>query len=99
MKTIAIPATKLMIVFRQGELPAIDPARPEFALQLGAVAIRGTVNPKAARKQAAHQGGAVLQGRLTEQNGKLVLTDGGFTFIEPRPPEVAAGAEAKEDGA
>src|SRR5262249_41983509 len=71
MKRIPIQGAKLNIVFRAGELPAIDPNNPEFLLALGAVEIRGKVNAKAARKLAVHQGGAVLQGRLIVEAGKL----------------------------
>jgi hypothetical protein len=46
---------------------------------------------KAARKLAAHAGGAVLQGRLIVEGGKLSLADAGFTWIEPK-------AEATEGG-
>ena len=86
MKVIPVTSAKLSVVFKAGELPAIDPARSEFILQLGAQQIRASVNAKAARKLAAHQGGAVLQGRLVEQGGKLTLLECGFQFLEPKPP-------------
>jgi hypothetical protein len=90
---IHITSAKVNIVFPEGKLPAIDPAAPEFVLELGGVAIRGKVNAKAARKLAAHLGGAVLQGRLVGDAGKLVLLDGGLTFLDPRPATPPAGAE------
>jgi hypothetical protein len=85
MKRIDINAIKANIVFGQGQLPALDPNDPEFTLVLGSVEVRGKVNAKAARKLAQHQGGAVLQGRLLAEGGKLVLLDAGFTWIDPKP--------------
>jgi hypothetical protein len=79
------------IVFPEGKLPAIDPADPAFVLVLGGVEIHGKVNPKAARKLAQHQGGAVLQGKLIVEAGKLSLADAGFTWIEPKAVETEAG--------
>ena len=52
--------------------------------------IHGKVNAKAARKLAAWAGGAVLQGKLIVDDGKLVLADAGFTWIEPKPQAEAA---------
>jgi hypothetical protein len=91
MKRIDINAIKANIVFPEGKLPAIDPARPEFVLALGPVEITARVNPKAARRLAAHQGGAVLQGRLIVENGKLTLADAGFTWIDPKPAAPPTG--------
>jgi hypothetical protein len=85
MKHITITSLKAAIVFRAGELPAIDPADPAFVLVLGGVEISGKVNPKAARKLAQHPGGAVLQGKLVAEGTKLNLLDAGFTFIDPKP--------------
>ena len=83
-------------MFKAGELPRIDPGNPALVLAIGSLRVEGRVNPKAARKLAVHQGGAVLQGRLEEQSGKLVLADAGFTWIEPKPPsaETAEGPTA-----
>src|SRR5262249_58457129 len=107
MKRIPIQSAKMNIVFPEGKLPAIDPARPEFVLVLGTVEIHAKVNAKAARKLAAHPGGAVLQGRLVAEGGRLVLAEAGFTWLDPQaapgpspafqqpppaPPEQAAGA-------
>ena len=78
-------------------MPAIDPARSEFILQLGAQQIRASVNAKAARTLAAHQGGAVLQGRLVEQGGRLVLLECGFQFIEPKPPQPEPQAQQQPE--
>jgi hypothetical protein len=36
MKRVDIASAKLNVVFREGELPAIDPADPSFVLVLGA---------------------------------------------------------------
>jgi hypothetical protein len=94
MKRIDIGSAKLNVVFREGELPAIDPANPEFVLFLGGFQITAKVNAKAARKLATHQGGAVLQGKLVSEGGKLALLDAGFTWIDPKPKaetEAAAG--------
>jgi hypothetical protein len=90
MKRVDIASAKLNVVFREGELPAIVPADPSFVLVLGGLEIVGKVNPKAARKLAQHNGGAVLQGKLVSESGKLVLLDAGFTWIEPKPNADAA---------
>jgi hypothetical protein len=88
---IKVAFVKLSITFRQGELPPIDPADPRFVLELGGLKIAGQVNAKAARKLAAHQGGAVLNARLAaEAGGALLLSECGFTWLEPR---TAAGSE------
>jgi hypothetical protein len=91
MKRIDIPSAKLNVVFPEGKLPGIDPNDPSFTLVLGGFEIRGKVNAKAARKLAAHTGGAVLQGKLIVEGGKLSLAEAGFSWIEPKPQ---AGAEA-----
>jgi hypothetical protein len=90
MKRVDIASAKLNVVFREGELPAIDPADPDFVLVLGGLEIVGKVNPKAARKLAQHNGGAVLQGRLIVEGGKLVLAEAGFSWIEPKAQAQAA---------
>jgi hypothetical protein len=90
MKRIDIASAKLAVVFPAGKLPAIDPNDPSFTLALGGFEIRASVNPKAARKLAAWAGGAVLQGKLIVDDGKLVLADAGFTWIEPKPQAEAA---------
>jgi hypothetical protein len=91
MKRLEIASAKLAVVLPEGKLPAIDPADPGFVLLLGGREIPGKVNPKAARKLAQHRGGAVLQGKLVAQAGKLNLLDAGFTWIDPK-------AEAATDG-
>jgi hypothetical protein len=93
---IPITSAKLNVVFPEGKLPAIDPGAPEFILELGGVAIRGRVNPRAARKLAQHPGGAVLQGKLVAEAGKLVLNDAGFSWIEPKTAAVPATGQADE---
>jgi hypothetical protein len=90
MNRIDIPSAKLAVVFPAGKLPGIDPANPEFVLFLDGFQIHGKVNAKAARKLAQHAGGAVLQGKLTVEGGKLALLDAGFQFIEPKPQAEAA---------
>jgi hypothetical protein len=90
MRRIDIGSAKLAVVFREGKLPAIDPNAPDFVLQMGGHQIVGKVNAKAARKLAAHPGGAVLQGRLIVEAGKLVLVDAGFSWIDPKAPAGAA---------
>jgi len=92
---IDIGSAKLNVVFPEGKLPAIDPNNPSFTLVLGGFEIAGKINPKAARKLAAHAGGAVLQGRLIVEGGKLVLAEAGFTWIDPRPKD---GAEVAAEG-
>ena len=95
MKRIDITSAKLNVVFPEGKLPAIDPNNPSFVLALGGFEIAGKVNPKAARKLAAHAGGAVLQGRLIVEGGKLVLAEAGFSWIDPKLKD---GAEAAAGG-
>jgi hypothetical protein len=98
MRRLDIASAKVSVVFPEGKLPAIDPADPAFVLVLGGVEIAGKVNPKAARKLAAHTGGAVLQGKLVVEGGKLTLLDAGFSWIEPKAAEEpltpAASSEA-----
>jgi hypothetical protein len=91
MTRLEIASAKLNVVFPSGKLPAIDPANPAFVLVLGGVEIAAKINPKAARKLAQHQGGAVLQGRLVAEGGKLSLLDAGFAWIEPRAAESPPG--------
>jgi hypothetical protein len=91
MTRVPIASAKLTCVFHEGKLPAINPDDPQFVLALGGFQIRGKVNTKAARKLAAHTGGAVLQGKLVPGPGWLQLEDAGFSWIDPRP-----GAEAIE---
>jgi hypothetical protein len=95
MKRVDIASAKLNVVFREGELPAIDPADPDFVLVLGGLEIVGKVNPKAARKPAAWAGGVVLQGRLIVGGGKLVLAEAGSSWIDPK---AQAGSEAATGG-
>jgi hypothetical protein len=57
---------------------------------LGGFEIAGEVNAKAARELAAPAGGAVLQGKLVSEGGKLALLDAGSTWIEPKPKAEAA---------
>jgi hypothetical protein len=95
MKRVDIASAKLNVVFREGQLPVIDPANPAFVLVLGGLEIRGKVNAKAARKLAQHTGGAVLHGKLVSEGGKLSLLDAGFTWIDPKPK---AGVEAAAEG-
>jgi hypothetical protein len=91
MRRLDIPNAKLSVVFPEGKLPAIDPADPVFVLVLGGVEIGAKVNPKAARKLAQHKGGAVLQGKLVSEGGKLSLADAGFSWIEPKAAEAEGG--------
>ena len=93
MKRVDVTSAKLSVIFSEGKLPAIDPDDPEFVLILGGLEIHGKVNPKAARKLAQHCGGAVLQGKLVAEGGKLDLLDAGFTWIDPK------AEAAREDGA
>jgi hypothetical protein len=45
---------------------------------------------------AQHAGGAVLQGKLVAEGGKLSLLDAGFTWIDPKPKlEAATGGGAE----
>ena len=94
MKRVDIASAKLAVVFPEGSLPAIDPADTAFVLPLAGREIRGQVNPKAARKRAQHRGGAVLQGKLVAEGGKLDLLDAGFSWIDPKAePAMEGGAK------
>jgi hypothetical protein len=93
MKRIDIGSAKLAVVFPEGKLPSIDPDNPAFILNLGGFEIVAKVNAKAARKLASWAGGAVLQGRLIVEGGKLVLAEAGFSWIDPKPK-----AEATAEG-
>jgi hypothetical protein len=92
MRRIDIGSAKLAVVFPEGKLPAIDPNDPAFVLQLGGFQIAAKVNAKATRKLASWAGGVVLQGRLIESGGKLVLDQAGFSWIDPRPKDTAGPA-------
>jgi len=98
MIRIPIGAIKANIVFPAGQLPAIKPADPAFVLDLGGVTIAGKVNPKAARKLAQHPGGAVLQGKLIANGGKLRLLEAGFTWIEPKAEAGPAAPQQSTPG-
>jgi hypothetical protein len=89
---------KLTLPFKAGMLPRIDPERPRFTIDLGGVIIAAEVSAKAARKCGVHEGAAVLQGRLLVQGGRLVLTEVGFQFIDPKPPQ-PAGAGVQDAAA
>ena len=92
MKRLDIASAKLSAVFPEGKLPAIDPADPAFVLVLGGREIQGKVNPKAARRLAQHRGGAVLQGKLVAEGGKLNVLDAGFTWIDPKAEAAMEGS-------
>ena len=89
-----VEATNLKVVlpFKAGNLPAVDPANPMIKIKLGKLNIMCKISPKAARKLAIHAGSAVLQGRLMfDGGGSLVLSEAGFQFVEQRPAEPVAG--------
>jgi hypothetical protein len=89
--TVSISSVKAAIVFKTGSLPRVDPGNPKFVLTLGEFSIDVTISAKAARKLATHAGGAVLQGRLVCENGRLRLTEAGFSwFDQPVAPAVPA---------
>jgi hypothetical protein len=92
--SIPISSVKASIVFRPGTLPRVDPSNRTFVLTLGEFLIDVTINAKAARKLATHSGGAVLQGRLVCENGRLRLLEGGFSwFDQPAAPAETHGGE------
>jgi len=93
MDRVEIASAKVSVVFSEGKLPTINPADPAFVLVLGDLEIHGKINPKAARKLAQHPGGAVLQGKLVAEGGKLELLDAGFTWIDPKPKAAGDGAK------
>ncbi|MBV8488785.1 MAG: hypothetical protein JO161_10945 [Planctomycetaceae bacterium] len=86
---IQVSSAKLAFPFRAGELPRINPQNPVFTVEFGSLNIEVKINAKAARKLATHQGGAVLQGRLVQENGRFQLLDAGFTWMDPKPTENA----------
>src|SRR3954451_9966418 len=94
VRRLDIASAKLTVVFPEGKLPAIDPADPAFVLVLGDFEIWGKLNPRAARKLAVHKGGAVLQGKLIVEAGKLSLADAGFNWIEPKAEGATEGGPA-----
>jgi hypothetical protein len=83
MQTICVNSFKLTLVFRPGQLPPLDPDHPEFELILGSLQVTVQVSPKQARKANAHRHGHVLQGRLIEREGRLLLDQPGFTPLQP----------------
>ena len=89
MKSIIVPSIKATVPFRAGSLPSVDPANPTFELVMDGLKIQGKVNAKAARKLAVWQGSAILQGRLVVEGSRLVLTEAGFLFNDPRPAAAA----------
>jgi hypothetical protein len=93
MKRITIGAMKVNIVFREDQLPTLNPDHPEFILVLGPFEVRTRINAKTARKLATHRGGAVLQGRLIVERGKLALDQAGFNWIDPKPAVEPAPGE------
>jgi hypothetical protein len=94
--TVSISSIKAATVFKTGSLPRVDPDNPTFRLALGDFVINVTVSAKAARKLAAHSGGAVLQGKLVTENGRLRLTEAGFQFFE-KQEESSTGSSAPTD--
>lgn len=98
MNIVTITNGKLSIVFKQNALPIVNPSDPRFILNLNGVKIAVQINPKAARKLAAHSGGAVLQGKLVAtDSGNLSLRDAGFNWLDPKPatePEMSSTGEA-----
>lgn len=88
MTSIPIASAKFGVVFPAGRLPRINPADPRFVLDLDGCKIAVRINPKAARKLAEHQGGALLQGRLVVEGGRFVLDAAGFQWLEPKPVEI-----------
>ncbi len=89
MKSIIVPSIKATVPFKAGSLPAIPWQDPTFELVLNGVKIPGKVNAKAARKLAVWPGSAVLNGKLVMEGGRLVLTEAGFLFNDPRPAAAA----------
>jgi hypothetical protein len=83
--TIQAQSLKVALPFRHGSLPKIDPEAPRFTILLGGIPIVVAISAKAARKAAIHQGGAVLQGRLQVEGGRLVLREAGFSWLDPEP--------------
>lgn len=87
MGIVPVQSAKLMIPFKAGNLPRVSPDSPVFELLLGDVRITVRISAKSARKLGVHPGGAVLQGRLVVDRGKLTLLEAGFTWCDPKPIE------------
>lgn len=84
-KVIEAKSLKVVLPLKAGSLPQIDPNDPTFVIRFpDGQTITGRCNAKAARKCQVHQGGAVLQGKLTAEKGRLCLEEAGFQFI-PAP--------------
>jgi hypothetical protein len=83
-----ITSAKLNIVLPAGGLPVVDPEDPRIVINMDGIKISAKVTAKAARKLGAHQGAAILQGRLMVERGELALLDAGFQFLDPRPATV-----------
>jgi hypothetical protein len=105
MTTIKTTGLKVVLPFKAGELPAVDPGNPVIQIVLGEHRITAKINAKSARKLAVHPGGAVLQGKLIVEGGKLVLAEAGFQFLDPRtatdaakPAAAATEPQAEEGG-
>jgi hypothetical protein len=102
MTTIKISSLKAVVSFKAGELPRVDPNDPVIKIVLGTVEITARINAKSARKLAVHPGGAVLQGKLSVEGGRLVLAEAGFQFLDPKPAadaaKPAAATHAEEGG-
>jgi len=86
MTHVKVKSIKVTIVFPADAKPDVAPEDPRVMLDMDGLKIQAKVNAKAARKLKAHDGGAVLQGRLVVERGELVLIDAGFTFLEAKPP-------------
>jgi hypothetical protein len=89
MTNLTLQSVKVAIPFKAGSLPDVDPADPRITIDLGGVVIHAQINAKAARKLEAHTGGAVLQGRLLVEDGRLSLVEAGFQMLDPRPDDEA----------
>jgi hypothetical protein len=96
MTVIPVQSAKFGVVFPEGRLPRIDPNRPEFILDLDGCKIQARISPKAARKLAVHQGGAILSGRLIVENGRLVLDAAGFQWMEKKAEEIEVSQPAAD---
>jgi hypothetical protein len=86
--TLPIQSARFGVAFKAGSLPQVNPRRPHFMLDLDGLKITCAINPKAARKLATWEGGALLQGRLVVEGGFPALVDAGIQFFDPKPVEV-----------
>jgi len=95
---IEVSSLKVVLPFKAGNLPVVDPNNPKFTLRFpDGRTVACAVNAKAARRLAGHRGGAALQGKLISEKGNLVLCEAGFQLFEIKSAEVAVKEDASSE--